>query len=95
MYLVVRLSALFVPQYFFDPCFLCLSTQTLTEYFKEYRSYHKFLERKQSSSSRCREYDHDESCVEVGPASLKFHRTLRIPEDADEYLLPPVSDIVS
>jgi hypothetical protein len=75
--------------------FLVLSTQTLAEYFKEYRSYHKLLERKLSSSSRFHEYDNHESRVEVGRASFKFHRTLRIPDDADEYLLPPVSDIVS
>jgi hypothetical protein len=68
------------------------STQTFAEYWKAYRSYHKLLERKRSSTSRLRRCDKNEPYVEMAFASLKFRRTLRIPDDAQEYLLPPVSD---
>ena len=33
---------------------------------------------------------YEESTVEVGPATLKFQRTLRVPDNAKNYLLPPV-----
>lgn len=70
------------------------STQTLADYFKAYRSYHKLLEREPPSSSKnCLSYEIDHY-VQVGPARLKFNRTLRIPDDAEEYLLPPVGDTI-
>lgn len=33
---------------------------------------------------------HDETSVQVGPARLQFHRTLRVADNAKTYMLPPV-----
>ena len=37
---------------------------------------------------------YEESIVKVGPATLKFQRTLRVPDNAKNYLLPPVCFII-
>jgi len=36
-----------------------------------------------------REVSYDESRITTGPAKIQFHRTLRVPDDAKNYLLPP------
>jgi len=80
------------------------SDQSLADYFKEYRAFHRLLPPKADSISRVTLEEHsrydehsggkyihyEESTVKLGPASLKFHRTLRVPDDAKDYLLPPV-----
>lgn len=38
---------------------------------------------------------YEESTVKVGPATLKFQRTLRVPDNAKNYLLPPVRFFLS
>lgn len=76
----------------------------LTEYFKEHRAFHGFMQRQgesTSSISKERRVRHDgksdkfveyeESTIKVGPTSLKFQRTLRVPDNAKKYLLPPVN----
>ena len=86
MYIIVRLSPFCISTKLYS----ISSTQTLADYFKAYRSFHKLLERKPPSSSKiCLSYE-KEHYVQIGPAKLKFNRTLRIPDDAKEYLLPPV-----
>jgi hypothetical protein len=87
VYTIVRSSHLLIGHLLDIPA---SRTQTFAEYFKAYRTYHKLLNRKESSISRIRLCNNKEPCVEVGSASLKFHRTLRIPDDAEEYFLPPV-----
>lgn len=80
--------------------------QTLTEYFREYRAYHGLLPPRSTSKSMINTVkqmryvtgsnsinkfvEYKESTVAVGPAKLKFHRTLRVPDNARNYLLPPV-----
>jgi hypothetical protein len=71
------------------------STQTLAEYFKVYRSYHQLLDQRPSeSTSRIRVSSRGEQYVQVRNAAFVFRRTLRVPDDANEYLLPPVSNLV-
>lgn len=80
------------------------SDQSLAEYFKEYRAFHDLLPHKSKSIAQVTKQTHtrydvesedktvtyDESTVKIGPANLKFHRTLRVPDNAKNYLLPPV-----
>lgn len=86
--------------------FIFVSDQSLAEYFKKYRAVHGFLLPKGDSKSTITTTGHtrfdvksklthqfvhyEESTVKVGPASLKFQRTLRVPDNAKNYLLPPV-----
>jgi len=35
----------------------------------------------------------DQSSIAVGPARFKFNRTLRVPDDAANYALPPVRSV--
>jgi hypothetical protein len=79
--------------------------QPLIDYFKNYRTQHGLLQRADPNQSRStvdthREYrfdnkknqsvDWEEETINAGPAKLQFFRTLRVPDNADKYLLPPV-----
>lgn len=78
--------------------------QPLVEYFKAYRSQHELLrlliKTQQTSSKKVSDvirYDKQASkevrwkntAIRAGPAQLQFHRTLRVPDNAEKYLLPP------
>jgi len=54
-----------------------ITTREETRYDAKSKSTDKFVE-------------YEESTVKVGPATLKFQRTLRVPDNAKNYLLPPV-----
>jgi hypothetical protein len=79
--------------------------QPLIDYFKNYRTQHGLLQRAGPNQSRStlgarREQRYDtkkaqsvqweEAIINAGPAKLRFFRTLRVPDNADKYLLPPV-----
>ncbi|KIM75941.1 hypothetical protein PILCRDRAFT_826774 [Piloderma croceum F 1598] len=81
---------------------LCISrNQPLVDYFKQYRSYHKLSSPSRQSKSILNSeklerlgktgsvVSYRESAIVVGPAKIQFHRTLRVPDDAKNYLLPP------
>ncbi|SRR6266576_1348079 len=76
--------------------------QPLVDYFKNYRTQHELLQRAESRSNvnTHEEHRHDtkhnqpvhweEATIKAGPAELRFFRTLRVPDNAKKYLLPPV-----
>lgn len=81
---------------------LLYSDQSLVDYSREYRSFHGLLGPKAESKSTISRkeqtrYDYDakktvdykDDTVKVGPANLKFHRTLRVPDNVKNYMLPP------
>ena len=83
--------------------------QPLVEYFKNYRAQHGLLPQRLDQNQSCstvhsqNETRHDvkntrsvswkEETIHAGPAKLRFFRTLRVPDNADKYLLPPVSTV--
>ena len=86
-------------------CFAVFRDQPLIDYFKNYRTQHGLLQRADPNQCRStvdtrREYrfdnkknqsvDWEEETINAGPAKLRFFRTLRVPDNADKYLLPPV-----
>ena len=79
--------------------------QPLIEYFKNYRTQHGLLQHADpnqchSTLGASQEHRYDtkkahsiqweEATINAGPAKLRFFRTLRVPDNADKYLLPPV-----
>ena len=79
--------------------------QPLIDYFKKYRTQHGLLQRADpnqccSTVNAHQELRNDtkktqfvnwtETSIKAGPAKLRFFRTLRVPDNADKYLLPPV-----
>ena len=79
--------------------------QPLIDYFKKYRAQHGLLQRagpNQCRSTVNARQEHrmdgkkeefvqwEEAAINAGPAKLRFFRTLRVPDNADKYLLPPV-----
>ena len=79
--------------------------QPLIDYFKNYRTQHGLLQRADpnqchSTVNAHQEYRNDtkkaqpvqweEAAINAGPAKLRFFRTLRVPDNAEKYLLPPV-----
>jgi hypothetical protein len=76
--------------------------QPLVDYFKNYRTQHGLIPRTDSRSTvkAHEEHRHDtkkaqsvyweETSINAGPAKLRFFRTLRVPDNAKKYLLPPV-----
>jgi hypothetical protein len=80
------------------------SKEPLAQYYKDYRRHHGRAPTARSSSESSLEtvdnhaYDikkaksvqWNESTITVGPAQFNFKRTLRVPDDADNYALPPV-----
>ncbi|KZP34521.1 hypothetical protein FIBSPDRAFT_772231 [Athelia psychrophila] len=74
--------------------------QTLVDWFKQYRSYRGLLSSKKGDINLNRTSgvpkagtwsaaQYKGSTVQLGPAKFQFHRTLRVPDDAKTYLLPP------
>ncbi|KAJ7716545.1 hypothetical protein B0H16DRAFT_1801340 [Mycena metata] len=77
--------------------------ESLAQYYKDYRRYHgkapTTAAASESSLSTVDKYAYDhknnkavtftESTVTVGPAQFKFNRTLRVPDNAKSYALPP------
>ncbi|KAJ6481744.1 hypothetical protein C8R45DRAFT_1215572 [Mycena sanguinolenta] len=69
--------------------------EPLAQYYKNYRRQHhgRVSEGKSSSSSVTTKYDEDdgstESTITAGPAKFNFNRTLRVPDNASNYALPP------
>lgn len=85
---------------------LVFRDQPLIDYFKNYRTQHGLLQRADSNQCRSTVNVHqehrtdtkksgfvqwEEATINAGPAKLRFFRTLRVPDNADKYLLPPVS----
>ncbi|KAF7366532.1 Ubiquitin-like domain-containing protein [Mycena sanguinolenta] len=82
--------------------FVC-SKEPLAKYYKDYRRYHGLTPTARSSSESSVDtvetcvYDakkgkylrRNDSTVTVGPATFKFNRTLRVPDNAQNYALPP------
>ena len=78
--------------------------QPLIDYFKNFRTQHGLLQRADPNQCRSTVNTHqegrldkkdqivrwEESTIDAGPAKLRFFRTLRVPDNADKYLLPPV-----
>ena len=79
--------------------------QSLIDYFKNYRTQHGLLQRADPNQCRSTVNAHqeqrndtkkdslvewEEATIYAGPAKLRFFRTLRVPDNADNYLLPPV-----
>ncbi|KAE9410927.1 ubiquitin-domain-containing protein [Gymnopus androsaceus JB14] len=60
----------------------------LAQYYKDYRRYHG-LSPVASSSESIVSKKGDETAVTVGRARFQFNRTLRVPDDATKYALPP------
>ncbi|KAF7986960.1 hypothetical protein HWV62_3 [Athelia sp. TMB] len=73
-------------------------------YFRQYRTYNKMLEPKNSSKCSITHQkqfrsvteagswsavQYKESTIGLGPAKIRFQRTLRVPDNAKTYLLPP------
>ena len=52
---------------------------------------HEEIRHDAKSKSKDKFVQYEESIVKVGPATLNFQRTLRVPDNAQNYLLPPVS----
>ncbi|KAK7042356.1 hypothetical protein R3P38DRAFT_3390033 [Favolaschia claudopus] len=72
--------------------------QPLAQYYKNYRRRHRGDPCRQSSSKSSigtrrrygrKEAGYSEATVTVGPAKFNFNRTLRVPDNATEYALPP------
>ncbi|KAJ7625032.1 hypothetical protein DFH06DRAFT_1104309, partial [Mycena polygramma] len=60
--------------------------EPLAKYYKDYRRHHGLAPAARSSSeSRFKGAD----TITVGPAQFTFNRTLRVPDDAENYALPP------
>ena len=81
--------------------------QTLVDYFRQYRKHNSLLASKKDSrcsithqkqtrgitgSGNWTTVEYTESTIQLGPASIRFQRTLRVPDSAETYLLPPVGD---
>lgn len=82
------------------------SKQALVDYFKEYRIFNNLLPPKTDSQSTMTQQTrmrlktksnyndgivtYQAATVKLGPASLKFQRTLRVPDNPKIYMLPPV-----
>jgi len=84
---------------------LVFRDQPLINYFKNYRTQHGLLQRADPNQCRSTVSAHkeqrndtkkaqfvqwEEATINAGPAKLRFFRTLRVPDNADRYLLPPV-----
>ncbi|KAF7366514.1 hypothetical protein MSAN_00908600 [Mycena sanguinolenta] len=71
--------------------------EPLAQYYKNHRRHHhgRVSEGKSSSSSLTTKYDENdgstESTITVGPAKFNFNRTLRVPDNASNYALPPTT----
>ena len=81
---------------------LVFRDQPLIDYFKNYRTQHGLLQRAdpnqcRSTANANQVHQHDtkkahsihweEATINAGPAKLRFFRTLRVPDNADKYLL--------
>ena len=79
--------------------------QPLIDYFKNYRTQHGLVQRADTNQCRSTVNAHqerridkkkdqsvhwEEATINAGPANLRFFRTLRVPDNADKFLLPPV-----
>ena len=96
----------YLPCYILIQCLLVFRDQPLIDYFKSYRAQHGLLPQRPDQSQRRsimhlhneNRYDRKttgcvnwkEATIHAGPAKLRFFRTLRVPDNADKYLLPPV-----
>jgi hypothetical protein len=71
------------------------NTQTLAEYFKAYHSYHQLLDQRPSKLiSHICVSSQGERYIQVRNTAFIFCRTLRVPDNVNEYLLPLVSNLV-
>lgn len=71
------------------------STQNLVDYFKAYRAYHG-LRNSDSNTSESKLLNsihgfggRSSQTIQIGPAHLTFHRTLRVPDNNTNSALPP------
>jgi hypothetical protein len=83
---------------------ICCSNEPLAQYYKDYRRHHGRAPTVKSSSESSFKTDNKEaydykksklmqwnnSTITVGPAQFTFNRTLRVPDNANNYALPPV-----
>ncbi|KAH8802010.1 hypothetical protein DL96DRAFT_775149 [Flagelloscypha sp. PMI_526] len=75
--------------------------EPLISWYKAYRRFHGLVPTAGRNSISTARTEHraatkgfdviewQESSIEAGPATLRFHRTLRVPDDATNYALPP------
>ncbi|KAJ6588409.1 hypothetical protein B0H19DRAFT_1248072 [Mycena capillaripes] len=63
--------------------------EPLAQYYKDYRRHHGLAPPPRVSSESFLETNWYDSTITAGPAKFRFNRTLRVPDNATNYALPP------